>query len=326
MTMSRRPFGHTPPPHSSQYSSHSSDPANSSTTSPLTATSPLMADDDDDDDENTTTPPPLHKPSHKPSFPPREDCWSEDATYTLIEAWGDRYIELKRGNLRQKHWQEVAAAVNSLHGHTKKLRRTDIQCKNRMDTVKKKYKIEKSRVSNSAGDYTSPWPFFVRLDSLLGGSFKSSPAAVVTRRRAPALPPPPSSVPVGPRSKRPVPERVPFTVDETVSKRRFSAMVVAAAAADKAESDTSRNSYRDGAPPALEEGYRRLADAIGRFGEIYQRVEGEKQRQMIELEKQRMRFAKDLEIQRMKLFTDSQVQLERIKRAKFFMKSPRSGR
>ncbi|KAF8413744.1 hypothetical protein HHK36_001737 [Tetracentron sinense] len=44
-------------------------------------------------------------PSHSP-LPFREDCWSEDATYTLIEAWGDRYLELNRGNLRQKHWQE----------------------------------------------------------------------------------------------------------------------------------------------------------------------------------------------------------------------------
>ncbi|KAH7838429.1 hypothetical protein Vadar_026298 [Vaccinium darrowii] len=61
---------------------------------------------------------------------------------------------------------------------------------------------------------------------------------------------------------------------------------------------------------------RDLARAIERFGEIYQRVEGEKQRQVIELEKQRMQFAKDLEVQRMQLFMDTQVRLEKIKQAK----------
>ena len=52
------------------------------------------------------------------------------------------------------------------------------------------------------------------------------------------------------------------------------------------------------------------------LGEIYERVEETKQIQMIELEKQRMKFAKDLEIQRMKMFMDSQIQLKKIKRAK----------
>ncbi|KAM5584852.1 hypothetical protein ABKV19_004289, partial [Rosa sericea] len=42
------------------------------------------------------------------------------------------------------------------------------------------------------------------------------------------------------------------------------------------------------------EGLKRLARAIERFGEVYQRVEAEKLRQMVELEKQRMQFAKDL--------------------------------
>ncbi|CAI0555816.1 unnamed protein product [Linum tenue] len=34
----------------------------------------------------------------------REDCWSEGATESLIEAWGERYVSVKGGNLRQKDW------------------------------------------------------------------------------------------------------------------------------------------------------------------------------------------------------------------------------
>ncbi|KAA8534043.1 hypothetical protein F0562_031560 [Nyssa sinensis] len=74
----------------------------------------------------------------------REDCWSEGATETLIDAWGDRYVQLNRGNLRQKDWKEVADAVNARQNGVKP-RRTDIQCKNRVDTLKKKYKAEKGQ-------------------------------------------------------------------------------------------------------------------------------------------------------------------------------------
>lgn len=58
------------------------------------------------------------------------------------------------------------------------------------------------------------------------------------------------------------------------------------------------------------EGYRMLAEAIMRLGQIYEKVEVAKQRQMVEFEKQRMQFAKDLEILR------AQVQLDNLKRAK----------
>ncbi|KAL0005774.1 hypothetical protein SO802_013335 [Lithocarpus litseifolius] len=35
-------------------------------------------------------------------LPIRKDCWSEDATSTLIDCWGRHYMELNHGNLRQK--------------------------------------------------------------------------------------------------------------------------------------------------------------------------------------------------------------------------------
>ncbi|KAF7150355.1 hypothetical protein RHSIM_Rhsim02G0143100 [Rhododendron simsii] len=199
------------------------------------------------------------------TLPFREDCWSEEATSTLVDAWGRRYLDLNRGNLRQKDWQEVADAVNARHGHTKKTRRTDVQCKNRIDTLKKKYKVEKARVSDSDGAVPSPWPFFDRLDVLIG------PAAAGKK----VSPSPPLALPL--------PYRKPAPVAVVLPQKR----------------------------PALGS-----ARAIERFGDIYQRVEGEKQRQMIELEKQRMQFAKDLEVQRMQLFMDTQVQLEKIKQAK----------
>ncbi|KAL3364141.1 hypothetical protein AABB24_013075 [Solanum stoloniferum] len=318
-------------------------------------------------------PPPMLTPAsvsaRTPVFPAREDCWSEAATHTLIEAWGSRYVELNRGNLRHQHWEEVADAVNTVHGHTKKQYRTDIQCKNRIDTLKKKYKIERAKVSQSPGRYISTWPFFSSLNVLIGITAKVSPppaAAILPPQRrmpptqatsplqwrapppetsplqwrspppemppfqwrTPPVPPPPLlGIPVGLRSKRPA-----AAMDYTVSRRNFSVMAAAAAAAsddsyeEKEESETSSVAASAMAIAAcrskrkksggLVEGYKMLAESIGKFSEIYERVEKAKQRQMIELEKQRMQFAKDLEIQRMKLIMESQVHLEKLKRSK----------
>ncbi|XP_075667064.1 trihelix transcription factor ENAP2-like isoform X1 [Castanea sativa] len=288
---------------------------------------------------NATTP-----QSSRP-LPVREDCWSEDATSTLIDAWGRRYMELNRGNLRQKDWQDVADAVNALHGHTKKTHRTDVQCKNRIDTIKKKYKIEKARVSSSNGTLTSSWIFFDRLDSLIGSnvtakkptstpvpiqiqhppSLSQSPPVGVPLYYKKAMTPSPSNAVVAALpQKRPSP-----AMDEGFFRRNYSAMAAAAAAAeaDDVEEEEDEEEEEEDEEGDVEEreseevvvereGMRRLARAIERFGAVYERVEREKLRQMVELEKQRMQFAKDLEVQRMNMFMDTQVQLERIKHAK----------
>lgn len=268
-------------------------------------------------------------------MPVREDCWSEEATSTLIDAWGRRYMELNRGNLRQKDWQEVADSVNALHGHTKKTHRTDVQCKNRIDTIKKKYKVEKARVSSSNGALSSSWLFFDRLDVLIGSNVKkpspslspSPPVAVplpLPYRKTPSSAPPTaaSTVVVLPQKR----SAASSAGDEGFFRRNYSAMAAAAAAAEAEEEDDLENEEeveeeeveRESEDESGEggEGMRRLARAIERFGKVYERVEGEKLRQTVELEKQRMQFAKELEVQRMRMFMDTQVQLERIKRGR----------
>uniref|UniRef100_A0A7N0RGU5 Myb/SANT-like DNA-binding domain-containing protein n=1 Tax=Kalanchoe fedtschenkoi TaxID=63787 RepID=A0A7N0RGU5_KALFE len=255
-----------------------------------------------------------HRAPHGP-VPFREDCWTEEATRTLIDAWGTRYLDLNRGNLRQKHWQEVADAVNARHGAAKKTRRTDVQCKNRIDTLKKKYKIEKSRAS-AAASYASPWPFFHRLDSLIGPipSNKSSLSSLPAHRRSGFSAP----VPVAPRSAS---VKRPAFDDSSFRRNFFSTFAAAAAAATAEDSDATRKSRsssagRLGGAVGDTGGCKELAQAIATFGEIYERVEGSKQRQVIELEMKRMQFAKELEIQRMEMLVDMQLQFEKSKRQK----------
>ncbi|XP_028764920.1 trihelix transcription factor ASIL2-like isoform X2 [Neltuma alba] len=265
--------------------------------------------------------------NHSRPMPVREDCWTEEATSTLVDAWGRRYIQLNRGNLRQKDWQDVADAVNALHGHTKKTHRTDVQCKNRIDTIKKKYKIEKNRVS-SPGGAPSTWPFFDRLDVLIG-------PALSAKKASPSPPVPlslpyhktPSPVPAVPVTTLALPQKrsAAALLEDGFFMRNYSAMAAAAAAAEADEDEDDDEGEEDeveerGSEVEEEErekeGVRSLAKAIERFGEVYERMEREKLRQMVDLEKQRMQFTKDLEVQRMHMFMDTQVQLGRIKRGK----------
>ncbi|XP_010924609.2 trihelix transcription factor ENAP1 isoform X1 [Elaeis guineensis] len=258
-----------------------------------------------------------------PALPYREDCWSEGETSALVEAWGDHYLELNRGNLRQKHWQEVADAVNSRRGASASRRppRTDVQCKNRIDTLKKKYKIEKARISSSDGGATSQWTFYERLDALIGSAAPakkpSPPLALPLPYHRKGSPLPAAAAAFRPADKRPV---AALAVDDPSFFRRAAAAAAAESAEDEEEEDSGSSSRSGrgwrGAREGNGDGIRQLARAITRFAEIYERVERAKQRQMMELEKQRMEFAKGLEFQRMQIFVDSQVQLEKIKRAK----------
>ncbi|XP_022746794.1 trihelix transcription factor ASIL2-like [Durio zibethinus] len=218
----------------------------------------------------------------------REDCWSEGATAALIEAWGDRYLRLNRGNLRQKDWQEVADAVNSRQTGVKP-RKTDVQCKNRIDTLKKKYKLERSKPP------PSKWPFFSRIDSLIGGNasvYKKHPSVTFTIK----------------------PKTASLLKEPKSTESSFDD--------DDGDDDEVRKEHRvedvglsDGAA------CRELARAILKFGEIYERIESSKQQQMMELEKQRMEFTKDLEFQRMNMLVDAQLEMEKSKRQKHLNRS-----
>lgn len=268
-------------------------------------------------------------------LPVREDCWSEEATSTLVDAWGRRYMELNRGNLRQKDWQDVADAVNALHAHSKKTHRTDVQCKNRVDTIKKKYKVEKARVTSSNGTLTSSWLFFERMDALIGSNVKSSSSFSPKLSQSP-----PVAVPLSYRKTLSVnnnnnmshninsPNLTPIPAATVVALpqkrgynsegyyRNYSAVAAAAAAAESEEEEVEEEAEEEENENEENFGVKRLAKAIERFGEVYERVEAEKLRQMVELEKQRMQFASDLEMQRLRMFTEMQVQLERNKRSK----------
>ncbi|CAN8269466.1 unnamed protein product [Cochlearia groenlandica] len=217
----------------------------------------------------------------------REDWWSEEATATLIEAWGDRYVSLNRGNLRQNDWRDVADAVNSSHGNNNKSRRykTDVQCKNRIDTLKKKYKSEKSKSS-------SRWGFFDRLDFLIGHVVKKSPGSGAFK----------SPLMNHTGSKSPGSSLDDDDDDDDDDNDDYGFVVRKHRRVEDLDLDLSDESS-----------CRELAAAIMKLGEVYERIESTKQKMMIELEKQRMEVAKEVELQRINMLMDMQLELEKSK-------------
>ncbi|XP_065870716.1 trihelix transcription factor ENAP2 [Euphorbia lathyris] len=231
----------------------------------------------------------------------REDCWTEGATETLIEAWGERYVNLNRGNFRQKDWKEVADAVNARPDGVRP-GKTDAQCKNRIDTLKKKFKLEKSKPSPST------WPFYYRLESLIGVNStptpkkkpSSSAVTLTVKSKVNVKPEPYSGVSNSTEASfdNGDEEDTDIAFDERVIKKQHRMEDV---------------DFSDGVV------CRELARAILKFAEIYERIESSKQQRMMELEKQRMELTKELEFERINMFMDAQLDLEKktTKRAKY---------
>lgn len=331
----------------------------------------------------------------------------------LIDAWGERYMELSRGNLKQKHWKEVADIVSSREDYSKPPK-TDIQCKNRIDTVKKKYKIEKAKLANGCGP--SRWPFFERLDRLIGPAATPTPTPTPSKgsgsgsglghvSTATVSTGGPLShgkaVPVGiPVGVRPLP--LPFSPHylqtpphlqsqqqqqqqqqlrqsynfssppSAVPQLRYNSVNTPATAASNVnrqqqhqlqqqqqqfrrvtppvdtDSDPEEWSHdsADSLPPERmgferrkrprprlevnrggEQGkrggkkaavkvwgnsVRDLTRAILKFGEAYEAAESAKLQNIVEMEMQRMKFAKELELQRMKFMMKTQLELSQL--------------
>ncbi|KAG8082247.1 hypothetical protein GUJ93_ZPchr0014g46692 [Zizania palustris] len=244
----------------------------------------------------------------------REDAWSDDTTSSLIDAWGERFVALGRGSLRHPQWQEVADAVSSLDGYSK-APRSDLQCKNRIDTLKKKYKIERAKPVSS-------WQFFDRLDELLAPTFNQKPGDNGGSANMNGRNPVPAALRVG----SPQRSRTPL-VPATAAVKRMAPSPEPSASSESSDGFPPEpplpapNAKRrrtdegsgDGSGSDRAQSLRELAQAIRRFGEAYERVETAKLEQSVEMERQRLDFASELESQRVEFFLNTQMELSQVK-------------
>ncbi|XP_011010401.1 PREDICTED: uncharacterized protein LOC105115258 [Populus euphratica] len=89
--------------------------------------------------------------------------WSDSAISCLLEAYTEKYNQLNRGNLRGRDWEEVAEVVSERGGSNKK---SVEQCKNKIDNLKKRYKVELQRISGSG----SSWHWFKHIEAIMGNA------------------------------------------------------------------------------------------------------------------------------------------------------------
>ncbi|CDY35602.1 hypothetical protein Bca4012_088498 [Brassica carinata] len=92
-------------------------------------------------------------------------CWNDEETAALVNAYKDKWFALRRGNLRAADWDDVAAAVSSLHtlgGPAK----SAIQCRHKIEKLRKRYRGEKQRSLNRPGKFSSSWDLFPILDAM----------------------------------------------------------------------------------------------------------------------------------------------------------------
>ncbi|GLT45993.1 hypothetical protein SLA2020_197850 [Shorea laevis] len=115
----------------------------------------------------------------------KRDEWSEGAVSSLLEAYESKWVLRNRAKLKGHDWEDVARHVSARASCTKSPK-TQTQCKNKIESMKKRYRSESATADGSS------WPLYPRLDLLLRGS--APPAAAPSPLQAQ----PPQAVPILP--------------------------------------------------------------------------------------------------------------------------------
>ncbi|KAI4350873.1 hypothetical protein L6164_005280 [Bauhinia variegata] len=219
------------------------------------------------------------------------DEWTEHATFVLLEVWGDKFLQLGRKSLRSEDWHDVAEKVSE----ELTVERTEAQCRNMLDKLKRRYKKEKMKM-DEMGLQFSKWAYFKKMDMLMASSAKQE-----------------YGLGCGVDSGEYVFMNTKVYLN---SSNGFDEM-----RDSPGESETSEENDSDGLPPRRrrvgdddeeETSFRVLADSIQKFGKIYEKIETSKRQQMMELEKMRIDFNRELELQKKHILERAQVEIAKI--------------
>eukprot|EP00250_Pteridium_aquilinum_P033353 c5494_g1_i1 orf=172-1143(+) len=268
-----------------------------------------------------------------PSKPPKthlhhhDDVWNEEATLALLQSWGGKFLELNHGCLSRADWSHVTQQVILLSGKTSL---TETQCRNRIDTLKKKFKREKHKLATMAGG-CSTWSYFQHMDAIIN---------------PPPLQPAPKPLPPQPVVAPPannvgkmdpcMEKREDFAQDTLKNVLLGSAVlgnenhthdaanIVSASCEppDTSEmsqsslnvSDNERKDRHKAKRQRIENAsFRVLAKALTKFAGVYEKIETTKQQQVLDLEKARMEITRNFELQKWQLLLQTQMELAKIR-------------
>lgn len=235
--------------------------------------------------------PRVPKPTHGGRNSPTE--WTENETFILLEVWGERFLKQGKKSLRSEEWQEVADMVS----HESNSERTNAQCRNRLDTLKKKYKKEKIKLGEGEGS-TSEWVYFKKMNVLLSSHPQQAGLSCGVDSGEYVFMNP----------------KVYLNRSNVFDEMRDSPGKSESSEGEEHELDNllppkkmkTAKSRRSGASVRL------LADSILKFSEIYERIENSKRQQLVELENMRMEFYRDLELQRRQILEKTQAEIAKI--------------
>lgn len=213
---------------------------------------------------------------------PRRENWSEEESFALLEVWGERYMELGRRSLRAEDWVEVSEKVVD----RSRRERTEGECRNQLDLLKNRYKKERAK-----GE--SKWAFFKKMDALLS-----------TRTRGFC------GLGCGLDSGEYVfmNPRVYLDRSNVLDEMRDSP---AESDEDNGDEDDDEEDLGDEEDNGVSA--RVLADSIHKFGEIYEKIEESKRKQMVELETMRQDFQRELELQKKQIVDRAEAEIAKIR-------------
>eukprot|EP00250_Pteridium_aquilinum_P006609 c16493_g1_i1 orf=167-1114(-) len=115
-------------------------------------------------DDAEPQPQPLEHSGKKPP-----GTWTPFETLHLIDAYQEKWYVLKRGQLRTRHWDEVAESLAArCAGHPDASDKSSVQCRHKLEKLRRRYRAER-QIYLRDGPGSSQWPFFDRMDFMERG-------------------------------------------------------------------------------------------------------------------------------------------------------------
>ncbi|MCO5578039.1 hypothetical protein L7F22_031877 [Adiantum nelumboides] len=88
--------------------------------------------------------------------------WPSSRVFLLLDLYQEKWTALNKGNFKKKHWMELAHLLQDKYG----ILLTPDQRKNKWDSLRKAYKVERKK-EQCTGAAPSTWEFFDRMSELL---------------------------------------------------------------------------------------------------------------------------------------------------------------
>ena len=116
---------------------------------------------------STASLPPISETEKKPSVvrngEEKREEWSARAVALFLDLYEEKYFEMDRGSFRSKDWEQLVERFNMEGGGGKSVK----QCRDKMDSLKKRHKLERGRKA-STGAETCSWMWFDKMDGMFG--------------------------------------------------------------------------------------------------------------------------------------------------------------